>query len=103
MQVLTSAVVCCLLALCVVLANKWRKRKGQVKTSPFGMGDVKLLMVVCLFLGPTLSFICLFASCVAFIVYMLFLNIIFKTKITKAPFAPFILAGVCVASVIAII
>lgn len=89
--------------MCVVLANKWRERKGQPKTSVFGMGDIKLLMVVCLYLGPSLSFVCLFSACIAFIIYSLIVNLILKTKLDKAPFAPFILAGVCVASVIAII
>ena len=102
-QVLTSGVICCLLAACIVIANKLREKRGQEKTSPFGMGDIKLLMVVCLFLGPILSCICIFSACIAFLVYVLIVAILAKIKISKAPFAPFILVGVAVASVIAIL
>ena len=102
-QVLTSAVICCLLAACIVLTNKIREKKGQAKTSPFGMGDVKLLMVVCLFLGPMLSCISIFSACIAFLIYALIISAVAKIKVSKAPFAPFILIGVIVSSVIAIL
>lgn len=102
-QVLTAGIICCLLAACIVITNKLREKRGQKKTSPFGMGDVKLLMVICLFLGPMLSCICIFSACIAFLVYVLIVGVIAKIKITKAPFAPFILVGVAVASVIAIL
>ena len=100
---LASAVICCVLAGCIVLTNKLREKKGLAKTSVFGMGDIKLLMVVCLILGLEGSFICLLGACICFLIYVLAFRIATKQNISKAPFAPFILAGILCYLVIAII
>lgn len=100
---LASAVICCVLAGCIVLTNKLRKKRGLAKTSVFGMGDIKLLMVVCLYLGLEGSFICILGACVCFLLYVLAFKIATKKTVAKAPFAPFILAGIIVYLFIAII
>lgn len=92
-QVLTSGVICCILAACIVLINKRRKRMGQAQHSVFGMGDIKLLMVVCLFLGFNNSLICLLIACLSFIVYATMYKLTKKEKLSVAPFAPFIFIG----------
>lgn len=54
----------------------------------FGMGDVKYLSVVALYLGFFNTCICLLASCISFVV----VSLITKKKIL--PFAPFIFIGI---------
>lgn len=92
-QVICAAVICCILAASVVLVNKRRKRLGQAQKSVFGMGDVKLLMVVCLYLGLTASCACIIFACLSFLIYIYILRFSKKQKISSAPFAPFIFIG----------
>ena len=103
MQVLASAVICCVLAVSIAFTNKLRKKRGLPKADVFGMGDIKLLMVVCLYLGLEDSFICIFGACLIFIIYILVMRMVSKNKISKAPFAPFILAGILIVSLVSFI
>lgn len=102
-QVICSAVICCLLAACIIIVDKLNKKRGLPKSQSLGMGDIKLLMVVCLYLDIWSSFICLFIACLIFILYILFMRIVKHNNISTAPFAPFILIGVIFAAVIQII
>lgn len=99
-QVLTSAVICCILAACIVLINKRRKSMGQPQHSVFGMGDIKLLMVICLFLGFSNSLICILVACISFLLYAIVRQIQTNKKIQSAPFAPFISVGLIVVIVL---
>lgn len=92
-QVICAAVICCILAASVVLVNKRRKRLGQPQKSAFGMGDVKLLMVVCLYFGISGSCACIIFACLSFLIYIYIVRFSKKQKISSAPFAPFIFIG----------
>lgn len=94
MQVLTSALICCVLAACIVFVNNRRKKRNQLEVAPFGMGDIKLLMVICLYLSPFDSFLCVVFACVSFVLYMILISIVKKESINSGAFAPFIFIGV---------
>ena len=99
-QVITSAVICCILAASVVLVNKGRKKSGKPQKSVFGMGDVKLLMIVCLYFGITGSCLCIIFACLSFLIYIFIVRLAIKQKISAAPFAPFIFIGEIIAIVV---
>lgn len=92
-QVLASAIICCVLAASVAITNKRRKKLGLAQKSAFGMGDVKLLMVVCLYLGTTWSCACIIFACLSFLIYVFIKRLSSNEKISHAPFAPFIFIG----------
>lgn len=59
----------------------------------FGLGDVKLLTVLCLFVGLKNLLIILVAACVFFLLFVFLRYLITKNKDNKAPFAPSIFFG----------
>ncbi|MDO5328519.1 MAG: prepilin peptidase [Coriobacteriia bacterium] len=60
----------------------------------FGIGDIKYLSVVGLYLGFYSACICIISSCVAFVIY----SLISKKRV--AAFAPFILVGIIISAII---
>lgn len=97
-QVIFACVIFCILCLCINIVNNRNKKLGRPQTIVFGMGDIKLLVMLCLYLNIYASLICILISCIAFIIYIFIIRIRTKKKIVTAPFAPFILVGVMIST-----
>lgn len=68
----------------------------------FGMGDIKLLFSITLYVGLMKSLFILTMSSVLFCMYVLFRRLLRRDKSNTAAFAPFICIGVIILSVVTI-
>lgn len=88
-QLASGLIFVVLLGLLVFLFKKF----GSKNKEYFGMGDIKLIFVVGIFLGPDKTLVCILAACIAMIIFCIAVYLIKKKIIKNLPFAPFIFIG----------
>lgn len=89
-SIISAFAVILLVFLCRFLVAKFCKKEAN---SVFGMGDIKLLCVICLYLDFMTTVVLLVIACLAFILYRVFMLMVFKNSNKALPFVPFMCCG----------